>query len=206
MTGLTARGNFLYVSSVNQNCAYRYTMPGIVSRMVYTIYSGYSNTRDISMDDDGQIWVASGWTSLPLRLYNAQNTLVDYIGSDLIPHAKGVAMDPEGFLWVSDPENDLIYKIDLQVGIGETPGVQPQLSIRAGANPFVGSVTVFVEGAETASVEIFDLHGRLVARGTARGSFTWDGLINGSPAPSGAYLAAVGEAGGSVATLNLIKL
>lgn len=34
------------------------------------------------------------------------------ITSEVIPCAYGVTMDPEGYLWVSDMQNDLIYKID----------------------------------------------------------------------------------------------
>lgn len=37
--------------------------------------------------------------------------------NDLVPHARGVAMDPDGFLWVSDPVNDLLYKIDLSLSL-----------------------------------------------------------------------------------------
>lgn len=207
MTGLSAKGGFLYVSSVNQNACYRYTMPNILSRTFYRSYSGYYQTKDIAIDADNHIWVAANHPTHSARLYNAGSTMIDYIPTSLVPHATGMAMDPDGFLWMADPVNNKIYKIDLQVGIQEgNSSEMPDFTVRAGSNPFVGSVTLHIEGAGMASIEVLDIFGRVVASGTAAGSWLWDGQVNGNPAPSGYYLALIRSETGSVQSLNLIKI
>ncbi len=207
MTGLEISGSYLYLSSVNQNACYRYSMPGVSGRTIYRTYVGYSQTKDIAINSENHIWVAANHATHTLRLYNASNQMIDFIEPSLVPYATGVTMDPEGYLWVADPVNDKIYKIELLTSIEgeETAGI-PGFSIRAGANPFVGAVTLFIEGMSTAEVEILDISGRTVASGTARGAFIWDGTCQGVPAPSGGYIALVRGESGNVRTLSLIKL
>lgn len=210
MTGLEVSGSYLYLSSVNQNSCYRYDLPDVTNRIAHRFYVGYSQTKDIAVDavtPGNNIWVAANNATNTLRLYNSSNQVIDFIEPALVPYATGVTMDPDGYLWVADPTNDKIYKIDLSTGVeDEASGETQGFTIRAGANPFVGAVTLFIEGTPTATIELYDIYGRMVATGTTTGHWVWDGSMNGTTAPSGNYLAMVRSEAGTVQTLNLIKL
>lgn len=207
MTGLEVKDSYLYLSSVNQNSCYRYIMPDLSGRVSHRYYTSYSQTKDITINSENHIWVAANNATNTLRLYNASNQVIDFIEPSMVPYATGVTMDPEGFLWVADPTNDKIYKIDLSTGVADESSTEVQgFSIRAGSNPFVGAVTIFIEGTPNATVELFDIYGRMVATGTTTGHWIWDGTMNGTAAPSGTYLAMVRSEAGNVQTLNLIKL
>jgi len=207
VTGLEAKDEYIYLSSVNQNSCYRYTMPEVTGHITHRFYTSYSQTKDIAINADNNIWVAANHATNTLRLYNASNQVIDFIEPALVPYATGVTMDPEGYLWVADPTNDKIYKIDLSTGVGDESSAETQgFTIRAGSNPFVGAVTLFIEGTPSATVELFDIYGRMVATGTTTGHWIWDGTMNGTAAPSGTYLAMVRSEAGTVQTLNLIKL
>lgn len=202
MTGLAAKdANYLYVSSRNQNSTYRYVAPGITSRYTYTQYAGGSQTRDIAITPEGHIWVATDWSSIPLRLYNTSNQMIDHIDNSLIPAARGVTIDGDGYLWVSDIQNDLIYKLDLTEGVGGSsgPGAVPSLAVSA--NPFSSSVTLTGTGfGEQAAVTIYSLGGRLLVDAPFNGSY----LFGGSEEVSrGVYLARVRDAEGTEAVLKL---
>ncbi len=112
MTGLSANTSYLFLSSTTQKACYRYVAPGITSRYCYTTYGGLSPTRDNARDEsNGWIWVACSSTSYPIRAY--KNSTCQYlIGADVVPYAYGLAIDEEGFLWVSDIVNDVIYHVD----------------------------------------------------------------------------------------------
>lgn len=207
MTGLEVKGTYLYLSSVNQNACYRYDLPSVLNIITHRTYVGYSQTKDIAINADDHIWVAANHATNTLRLYNASNQVIDFIEPAMVPYATGVTMDPSGYLWVADPINDKIYKIDLSTSVGdEFSATTPDFFIRAGSNPFVGAVTLFIEGTPNATVELFDIYGRMVATGTTTGHWIWDGTMNGTAAPSGTYLAMVRSEAGTVQTLNLIKL
>ncbi len=62
---------------------------------------------------DNVIWIATESTTMPVRCYNSSNTMIDSITSDVVPNARGLTLDPEGYLWVSDIDNDKIYKVDI---------------------------------------------------------------------------------------------
>lgn len=202
MTGLAAKdASYLYVSSRSQNSAYRYAAPGITSRYIYTQYAGGSQTRDIAITPEGHIWVATDWTSMPLRLYNTSNQMIDYIDSGLIPAARGVTMDGDGYLWVSDIENDLIYKLDLTEGGAGSSEPGAASSLAASANPFSASMTVTGTGfEEQAVITIYSLGGRLVEDAPFNGSYQFGGSEEVS---RGVYLARVRDAGGTEAVLKL---
>jgi len=117
VTGLSAVANYLYLGSRNQNRTYRYILPTISSRVSSTYFTSYSQTRDIVRTPDNMVWVASDNTTMVLACFNTGHVRVDDIMNDLVPYARGVAMDPDGYLWVSDPVNDLIYKIDLSLSL-----------------------------------------------------------------------------------------
>ncbi|OPL20121.1 MAG: hypothetical protein AVO35_01320 [Candidatus Aegiribacteria sp. MLS_C] len=203
MTGLGANcSGYLFVSSRAQNTTYRYVAPGIYSRYAWVYYSGGSQTRDIAMTPEGNVWVATDWSSMPMRLYDQNDQMIDFLDSSVLPGARGVTIDDEGFLWVSDIENDKIYRVDLTEGI-EGPGPVPSPCMNASANPFSGHVTITGEGwGDGASIGIYDLSGTLVGGGEFDGSFVF-----GDPEGSrtGVYFARV-TGGGSVSVLKLTGL
>jgi len=116
-------------------------------------------------------------------------------------------MDPEGYLWVSDMENDKIYKIDLTEGLEgtETTGAA---DLSLSSNPFNASVTITGDGfSSTARLEIYDIRGMLVLEDTFHGAFTWNGSSpDGTQVPSGAYFAIVTDTDGNLATTELLRL
>lgn len=70
--------------------------------------------------DEGDIWVACDNAAHSIRCYDTSGALVAWIERSLVPDAQGLATDPEGFLWASDNENHLIYRID-PLGTALTP-------------------------------------------------------------------------------------
>jgi hypothetical protein len=199
VTGLSAENQFLYLGSRAQNRCYRYYLPGITGRYNYSYFTGFSNSRDLVKTPDNLIWVASDNASMPLACYDTGNTRVDYILNDLVPYARGVAMDPDGYLWVSDIVNDVIYKIDLSEGV---EGEGSTLSLTPSANPFMGSVSIQGTGfGQNATVSIFDLNGRMVDSGQFDGDYTWNAATG-----NGVYFVVVRDELGNYETLELVKL
>ncbi len=199
MTGLSASGNYLFLGSRNQNRIYYYTLPGVTTRKDFTFMTGFSATCDIAMNAaDSLVWVASENTGLAIKCYDTNHTMVDYIPIDMVPNARGMALDPNGYLWVSNIDADQIYKIDLTEGIaGQNANA---LTVLPSSNPFSGAVTLQVPGA-TASVTIFDMNGRQVETDSFQNSWTWN-----SSAPSGNYVFVIRDDQGATATLELLKI
>ncbi len=207
MTGLSAQDNYLYVASRSQNRVYRYNMPAINNRAQHVYFSGYSQTRDIALTPDTIMWVASDNASIPLRGYNRSGTVVDHIDPGLVSSARGVAIDPDGYLWVSNMDTDEIYKIDLTQGI-ETSDLENSLNIAVSTNPFLSSVVITGEGfAGNSVISIFDIRGHLIVQDSFNGSYAWDGSSsNSTPVPSGAYFAVVVDNNGNSASAKLLRL
>lgn len=114
MTGLAAQDDYLYVSSRSQNRVYRYLLPYISNRSSSTQFGSGSNTRDIARDTNGDIWVASDNAEAPLRCYSSDGTFKKYVDPGIVSSATGVAIDDEGYVWVSDNEAAKIYRIDVR--------------------------------------------------------------------------------------------
>ncbi|NOQ21498.1 MAG: T9SS type A sorting domain-containing protein [Candidatus Aegiribacteria sp.] len=204
MTGLAANNaTRLYVSSRTQNRTYRYTAPGITGRISYIYYSGGSQTRDIAITTNGNIWVATDLAVMPLRLYNTSNVMIDNIPAGLVPYARGVTMDESGYLWVSDIVNDKIYKIDLTEGIeGSGENITPCL--QASSNPFAGQVTITGIGFDSQStISIYDIRGNLVSSDSFFGSYV---LGDSDDLSQGVYFARVRCGSGSESVLKLMCL
>ena len=200
MTGLSAYGNYLYLGSRNQNKVYRYILHGITTITDFTSLTGFSMTCDIAMiGADNLVWVASENSSLALKCYDDNNTMVDYIGVDLIPNARGLAMDTNGYLWVSDVDADKIYQVDLTEGVEEEGG-NVSFTVEPSANPFTGAVTIQAPGVN-ASVTVFDMYGRQVESDTFQESWTWN-----SSAPAGSYVFVFNDSEGNIETLDLVKI
>jgi hypothetical protein len=70
---------------------------------------------------------------------------------------------------------------------------QPEVSLSISPNPASGDVTIFLDGAPTANVEIFDILGREVGRFHLDGSYDWQ--TNGLPAGTYILRAIVGQPG-----------
>lgn len=68
---------------------------------------------DIARDSAGLIWAALDDSELPLCCYDPTGTVVGSIGNDVISSADGVAIDSEGFLWISDNQEQLLCRIDI---------------------------------------------------------------------------------------------
>lgn len=200
MTGLSAYGNYLYLGSRNQNRVYRYTLPNITSMVSFTYLTGFSTTCDIAFTGaDNLVWVASENTSIALKCYDANNTMVDYIPASMIPNARGLTMDPGGYLWVSDTDAEKIYQIDLSEGIEDEDGTG-SFSIVPSSNPFYGAITLQAPGT-TGTVAVFDMYGRQVENDSFQEAWTWN-----SSAPAGSYVFVITDNNGSVETLDLVKI
>jgi hypothetical protein len=204
VTGLAAKeAAYIYLSSRTQNTAYRYNAPGLTSRYAHNYYLGASQTRDIAITPEENIWVATDWTSMPMRLYDPDNQMIDFIDNTLLPGARGVTLDDEGYLWVSDIGGDIIYKIDLTEGM-EGSGETPIQHLEASANPFSGQVTITGNGFDGQAVlGIYDVSGSLVAEDGFGGSFTFG---DSEDVHRGIYFARVTSGSGEVSVLKLTAL
>ena len=199
MTGLSACGNYVFLGSRSQSKVYYYTLPGVTTRKYFTYMTDFSKSCDIAMNDaDSLVWVASENTNLAVKCFNTTNAMVDYIPIGMIPNARGMALDPDGYLWISDIDADKIYQIDLTEGI-EGQGIQ-ELTVVPSANPFSGPVTIQASGVN-ASITVFDMHGRQIENDSFQESWTWN-----SSAPAGNYVFVIRDDQGATATLDLVKI
>lgn len=62
--------------------------------------------------DQGDIWVACDNAGNSIQRYDTGGAVTGWIERTLVPDAEGLATDDAGFLWASDNENHLIYRID----------------------------------------------------------------------------------------------
>ncbi len=201
MTGLSASGNYVFLGSRNQNRVYYYTLPGVSTRKDFTYMTGFGATCDIAMNAaDSLVWVASENTGLAVKCYDTNNTMVDYINVSLIPNARGMALDPSGYLWISDIDADKIYQVDLSEGIEEGDQGTEGFSVVPSANPFSGAVTFQAPGVN-ATVTVFDMYGRQVENDNFQESWTWN-----SSAPAGSYIFVITDDQGESTTLELMKI
>jgi hypothetical protein len=201
VTGLSASGNYVFLGSRNQNRVYYYTLPGVTTRKNFTYMLGFSTTCDLAMNAaDSLVWVASENTSICIKCFDANNTMVDYIPNTMIANARGMALDPGGYLWVSDIDADKIYKVDLTGGIEEQQGGIQGIAVTPSSNPFCGAVTIQAPGI-TASVTVFDMHGRQIVSDNFQESWSWN-----SSSPAGHYVFVITDNQGASTTLDLVKI
>ena|GEM_PF-478602 len=157
---------------------------------------------DIAYSNDG-IWVARDESDSPVIRYNTNGVVTDYVMGTTIPAAAGIAIDPEGYLWVSDPLNDKIYKVETTTSIGgTTEGITSPVTIYPACNPFQSVAFINAVGyPDGASVEVFDIQGRTVTAGSLLyGSFAW----NAATSPAGTYLIRVSNSENS-SVLRMVK-
>ena len=113
MTGLYADGDYIYISSRAQNRSFRYSLPGIQGRTSSTAFGSGSRPLDIARGPDGIIWTATENSDMPLRGYDRSSRMVSYIDPSLVHSPVGVAVDDEGFLWVSEAGSSGLLRIDV---------------------------------------------------------------------------------------------
>ncbi len=169
------------------------------SPYINSFSSGLGTPYDIDVSG-GLVWVACDGADSPVKAYTTSGALIDMIPGALVENAaRGVAFESENILWVSNPDTDKLYRIDLSLGIGG--GAEPAIDLRASSNPFSSDVTISGAGfGDGATLEIFDMTGRRVAEAGFDGSYTW----NGADVPSGAYVVRVGDEG-TLDTISLIR-
>ncbi len=158
---------------------------------------------DIAFSTSG-IWVARDEADSPILRYNTMGEVTGSIMGSVIPSAAGLAIDIDGFLWVSDPDNDKIYKLDLSSSASDNESFAiEELSISPFCNPFTSTALINAVGfSDEASVEVFDLHGRLLHSGFINGgSFSWDATLD----PDGMYLVNVRDQQNS-SSLRMTKI
>lgn len=165
--------------------------------------------HDIAFKDN-QIWYAVESASEPVQVFTGSGSKVFSISSSIIPGANGMTFDDEGYLWVSDADADLIYKVDLNpTGIsGQESGGLMDASVEPSINPSYSSVTLQLGGFESiVSVRIVDLSGRTVFEQSAGSQLVWDGSDHsGNPAPAGTYVVVAADASGRYASTRLVRL
>ncbi|MCD4707635.1 MAG: hypothetical protein K8S62_07830 [Candidatus Sabulitectum sp.] len=201
MTGLSVSGNYLFLSSRSQKRVYRYTLPGITGRQLLLYMPAFNKTCDIAFNaGDSLTWAASETSDPAVKCFNTENEMVDYIDISLIPNARGMALDPAGFLWISDVDADKIYQVDLSNGIGDSNQPQAGLNVIPSSNPFSGAVTIQAPGIH-AEITVVDMYGRQIEHDTFQESWTWN-----SSAPAGNYLFIIRDYQGASAILDMVKI
>ena len=94
----------------------RYSLSGAIQAGPYLFQELGISFYDIAYeggDGTGDIWFACNDSSNPVRAYNTSGSLITTIPSSVIPYAHGICFDDEGYVWVSDLNNEKIYKIDI---------------------------------------------------------------------------------------------
>ncbi len=115
--GLAHHNQFIFIASgFDYTCHYvDYFNSDSLEVYLQFINTG-ADIYDITYDD-GDIWLAAFDTEYTVRKYDTYGAVIDFLEISLIPQASGLAMDPDGYLWVSDIDNDLIYQVDLEVAL-----------------------------------------------------------------------------------------
>jgi hypothetical protein len=117
--GLAAEGPYLYMAGeMYYDCGYvEYCVSD--SAETYLDFNGVTGDIFDIAYDSGDIWLACA-SGHPVRCFDVSGSVVDYLESSLIPSAWGLTMDDEGYLWVSDTVNDLIYRVDLGTALSRS--------------------------------------------------------------------------------------
>lgn len=205
MTGVGSNASQLYILGACYSGGYSvesFSWTGTVGTNPYiNSFTGLGTPYDIDISG-GLIWAACDGADSPVKAFNTSGVLVDMIPGSLVENqARGVAFESANIVWVSNPSNDMIYRIDLSVGVGGDEGSPVPVELRASANPFSASVVIEGPGfGDGALLEIFDMSGRMVESTVFEGAFCW----NGSGVPSGAYVVRVSD-GTDLESLRLVR-
>jgi len=204
VTGACFDSNYIYILGTNYSGApvvARFTTAGSVSSYM-TLFPGLgTGYHDIAFLSGGGVWIARDNADSPILAYNASGVLSGYVEGSVISAACGLAVDSEGHLWASNPDDDMIYQIDVITASGEenSSAVTPR-SLTVSSNPFVGSVLITGSGFVGADVRIFDVFGRTVESAPFSGSYLW----NAQSVSPGIYFARVSDSSETLVT-RLVK-
>ena len=124
-----------------------------------------------------------------------------------------IDLQTDEFLWLSDPEADLIYLVYFGLSIEESSGSFSDLKLETSPNPFFNLVTVSVQGLidSTSNLQIFDLTGRLIIElepffYNGEAVYSWNGRsASGAELPDGIYSAKL-SSGDILSGVMLLKL
>ena len=160
-----------------------------------------------SFDSTGDVWIANDNGTSPIRVYNSSGSMIGGIPASIVPDACGLAFESAQYLWVSDPTNQLIYKVDLTTGFEGEAGAPVERLLDVSSNPFYGSLVITAAGFSDATLEIFDVTGRRVYSSGITGSLTWNGCgSDGAEVPAGTYLIRVSDTAGPPLTGSVVRL
>ncbi|MCD4847250.1 MAG: hypothetical protein K8R76_03560 [Candidatus Aegiribacteria sp.] len=164
----------------------------------------------------GSIWIACGDLYDNVQAFNLGGFTYNWHFYD-INNVVGIAdyleMPTDEFLWLSDPDTDLISLVYYGMSIEESSGSFSNLKLEASPNPFSISVTVSVPGLidTTSNLQIFDLSGRLVTEiepiyDSGEAIYQWNGRsTSGAELPDGIYSARL-SSGDISSVVMLLKL
>ena len=164
----------------------------------------------------GSIWIACGDLYYNVQAFNLGGFSCNWHFYD-INNVVGIAdyldMPTDEFLWLSDPDTDLISLVYYGMSIEESSGSFSDLRLKASPNPFFNLVTVSVQDLiDTSSyLQIFDLSGRLVTEiepiyDGGEAVYRWSGIsASGEELPEGIYSARI-SSGGISSVVMLLKL
>lgn len=158
----------------------------------------------------GDIWYACDDSDSPIKAFDTNGELTDYIWNTVVPAAHGLCFENSQYIWASNFYTDELYRIDLHPAGIET-GVsitQSARTLTTETNPFYSSVTIRGTGfTDHAQLEIFDIYGRKLIGTEFNGSFTWNGTDqHGNQVPAGSYTAIVFNGESGSVSLRLLRL
>lgn len=149
--------------------------------------------RTMAYDESREcFWVACSDPDTPIKAHDKGNGVVDSITTQVIPAAWGVAIDTEGYLWVSDMENDKIYKIDLSsTGIDNSKlKIKTNSSVWYRDNRFTNSIMIYGSGfSDNATISVYNAAGKEVLTQQFNNPF----VLNKGSVTCGMYIVQVTE-------------
>lgn len=217
MVGAAGSESYVWFIDNDYDMLYNYSLPLSDSTYLYTemylptSFSTYDFAHEGAANETGDFWLATDHYDSPIRSYDDSGDLM--YASDVLPSVRGMAYSSSGshrYLWVSNPDDNMIYQLDLDpVGVEapQTGPVEP-VTLVCSENPFHGSVSFSGTGfGPNAVIEIYDLAGRRVLEADFRGSFVWNGRAeDGEAVPSGLYYARVRDRAGRTEKASVVRL
>ena len=206
MTGACSDGTYAYILGTNYTSdpvIEKFTSGGSVGANPYMdFFPGSGDTVYDTAWLDGGIWIARDNADSPILAYNTDGLHVGHVDGSTVSAAMGLTIDSDGYIWASNPDDDMIYQIEVTTGIeeGSTSPLDTRI-IGVSRNPFHSAAVITGDGFNNAVIDIFDLNGRRVLSASFPGSYTW----NAVKMPSGSYFVRVSDRAGSSST-RLIKI
>jgi len=123
----------------------------------------------------------------------------------------GICQDKDNELFFAGYYGGIYKLIGTATGVSNTPPSVPSVILSAQPNPFVGKTRIRFAAPGTASIQIYDVSGRLVQRmestGKGEHEVSWDGSdLDGHRATSGVYFARLVVDGRTAGTRRIVLL